>query len=64
MFTGLDISLVTQGIEMLNFISESEERIISKVSDYTAPNVSETIARAIISYTHFVNKNVWGKPPK
>jgi hypothetical protein len=32
------------------------------VEAYTRPAVSEKIARIILSYTHVVNRTVWGKP--
>ena len=36
-------------------------RTFREVSDYTMPNVSDKVVRIILSYTDYVNRNVWKK---
>jgi UDP-N-acetylglucosamine 2-epimerase (non-hydrolysing) len=61
MFTGMNTKRVMQGLKILDYQSRNGLRNISKVKDYIAPNVSEKVARMILSYTDFVNKNIWQK---
>ena len=56
MFTGLAQERILNAIEILSTQKRGAERNILKVTDYHAPNVSEKIARIILSYTDFVNR--------
>ena len=58
MMTGLAWERVDQGLVMLESVL-SEGRQTSIVRDYHAPNVSQTVARVILSYTDYVNRVVW-----
>jgi UDP-N-acetylglucosamine 2-epimerase (non-hydrolysing) len=61
MMTGLEWDRVQQGIEILKEQSQGANRLLRLVGDYSMPNVSEKIVRIIISYTDYVNRNVWKK---
>jgi UDP-N-acetylglucosamine 2-epimerase len=56
MMTGLDFSLIDNALQMLLNPVEGKQ---TDVSDYVAPNVSEKVARIILSYTPYVNRVVW-----
>lgn len=58
MMVGLKKTRILQGLEVL----DSQERdTLRRVHDYSMPNVSEKVLRAILSYTDYVNRVVWGK---
>lgn len=59
MMTGLDLERVLQGISILQRQSRGNDRLLGPVADYTVPNVSEKVARIILSYTDYVKRNVW-----
>ncbi len=61
MMTGLDVERVFQGLEILAGQKRGDERTLRRVADYTMPNVSEKVVRIILSYTDYVNRNVWKK---
>ncbi len=61
MFTGMNIDRILQAIEILTPQPRGEQRLINKVQDYIAPNISEKVLRTIISYTDYVNRVVWKK---
>ena len=61
MFTGMNIDRILQVIAILDQQPKGEKRILRKVYDYEAPNVSEKIVRIIHSYTDYVNRVVWKK---
>ncbi len=58
MMTGLSWDRVKQGLTMLES-NRPEGRQTRIVADYDAPNVSQTVARVILSYTDYVNRVVW-----
>ena len=58
MMTGLDFNVVNNALQMLLNRVEGPQM---DVSDYTAPNVSEKVARIILSYVSYVNRVVWRK---
>jgi UDP-N-acetyl-L-fucosamine synthase len=62
MMTGLAWKRVEQGLQILEAVPNSqkgESRTTRIVSDYDAPNVSQTVVRVIQSYTDYVNRTVW-----
>ena len=61
MMVGLTSERILQGLEILNHQPRGEERLLRLVADYSMPNVSEKVARIILSYTDYVNRVVWKK---
>lgn len=61
MMVGLTSNRILQGLEILQSQRRGEERTLRLVEDYSMPNVSEKIARIILSYTDYVNRVVWKK---
>lgn len=58
MLTGLAWERVAQGLAMLES-GQTEGRQTCLVDDYVSPQVSQTVARLILSYTDYVNRVVW-----
>ncbi len=58
MMTGLAWERVEQGLAMLERDGQ-EGRQTRLVADYDAPQVSQTVARVILSYPDYVNRVVW-----
>ncbi|GIU18056.1 MULTISPECIES: non-hydrolyzing UDP-N-acetylglucosamine 2-epimerase [unclassified Shewanella] len=61
MFTGMCVNRILQAIEILETQPRGEVRLINKVQDYIAPNVSDKVLRTILSYTDYVNRVIWKK---
>ena len=61
MMVGLTAERILQGLEILDHQPRGEERLLRLVADYSMPNVSEKLARIILSYTDYVNRVVWKK---
>lgn len=61
MMVGLDSERVLQGLEILDYQTRGNERMLQLVKDYSISNVSEKVARIILSYTDYVNRVVWKK---
>jgi UDP-N-acetylglucosamine 2-epimerase (non-hydrolysing) len=59
MMVGLNPERVLQGLFQLEFQKRGDERSFRRVADYSMPNVSEKMVRIIISYTDYINRNVW-----
>lgn len=61
MMVGLTAKRILQGLDILDHQPRGEERLLRLVADYSMPNVSEKVARIILSYTDYVNRIVWKK---
>ncbi|QXB02314.1 non-hydrolyzing UDP-N-acetylglucosamine 2-epimerase [Aeromonas sp. FDAARGOS 1416] len=61
MFTGMSFERILQAIEILEKQPRGTVRLINKVPDYIAPNVSDKVLRTILSYTDYVNRVIWRK---
>lgn len=61
MFTGMSVERILQAIEILELQPRGATRLINKVQNYVAPNVSDKVLRTILSYTDYVNRVVWRK---
>ena len=61
MMIGLELERVVQGLEVLRMQPRGNNRMLRQVADYGMPNVSEKVLRIIISYTDYINRNVWKK---
>ncbi|MCE5267212.1 MAG: UDP-N-acetylglucosamine 2-epimerase (non-hydrolyzing) [Planctomycetaceae bacterium] len=61
MMTGLDWQRIQDGLRILENQGRGERRTVLPVVDYSVPNVSEKVARIILSYTDYVNRTVWRK---
>ncbi|GLH68476.1 UDP-N-acetyl glucosamine 2-epimerase [Geothrix rubra] len=59
--TGMEIDRVDQAIQVLHGARLRSGRRTRIVKDYEAPQVSETVVRAIHSYVDYVNRFVWRK---
>ena len=58
--TGFDWPRVVEGLHILETQPKGQDRLLRLVSDYDVPNVSEKVARLIVSYTDYVRRKVWG----
>lgn len=61
MMVGLTTERILQGLDILDHQPRGEERMLRLVDDYSMPNVSEKVARIVLSYTDYVNRVVWKK---
>lgn len=61
MMVGLRSNRVLQGLKILEKQPAGEKRILTRVQDYSTPNVSEKVVRIIHSYVDYVNRIVWKK---
>ncbi|MCY9835627.1 non-hydrolyzing UDP-N-acetylglucosamine 2-epimerase [Aeromonas media] len=61
MFTGMNVDRILQAIDILEKQPRGSVRLINKVKDYVAPNVSDKVLRTIVSYVDYVNRVVWRK---
>jgi UDP-N-acetylglucosamine 2-epimerase (non-hydrolysing) len=63
MMTGLEPECVLDALKVLEAQPTGEQRALRIVADYSIPNVSEEVVRIILSYTSYVNREVWSKVP-
>lgn len=61
MMVGLTTERVLQGLEIVSFQTRGDDRMFRLVNDYSIPNVSEKVARIILSYTDYINRVIWKK---
>ena len=61
MMVGLDSVRIMQGLQILKTQPSGKRRLLSRVSDYSMPNVSDKIVRIIHSYVDYVNRVIWKK---
>lgn len=61
MMVGLTAERILQGLDILDHQPRGEVRLLRLVADYSMPNVSEKVARIILSYTDYINRVVWKK---
>ncbi len=61
MMVGLDSVRVIQALRILADQPRGTRRLLRQVEDYSMPNVSDKVLRIILSYTDYVNRNVWKK---
>jgi len=59
--TGFNPDRIFEGLHLLESQGREEDRTIHLPKDYNVPNVSEKVARIILSYTDYVNRVVWRK---
>lgn len=61
MMVGLNKERILQGLFQLTHEKNSLTRIYRPIADYSIPNVSDKMVRIILSYTSYINQNVWKK---
>jgi UDP-N-acetylglucosamine 2-epimerase (non-hydrolysing) len=61
MMTGLEWDTVKAALGVLEKQPRGADRLIRLVEDYSVPNVSEKVARIILSYKGYVERVVWRK---
>ncbi|EMW6555331.1 UDP-N-acetylglucosamine 2-epimerase (non-hydrolyzing) [Citrobacter werkmanii] len=59
--TGVEPDRILQALEMIKNQPRDNERLLRQVNDYSMPNVSDKVARIILSYTDYVKRVVWRK---
>jgi len=61
MMVGFNIERIDHAITLLSGQLRGEERTLSLVNDYRDHNISEKVARIVISYIDYINRKVWYK---
>jgi UDP-N-acetylglucosamine 2-epimerase len=61
MMVGLNPERIMQGLVQLQSQKRGAERNFRTVADYSMPNVSEKMARIILSYTAYIKRAVWSE---
>lgn len=56
--SGLKKDVILNSLKILEYQEDSD---IKQVKDYSIDNVSDKVLRILISYTNYINKNVWRK---
>ncbi len=62
MMVGLDYDRIRDGLRILDAQPRGEDRLLRMVDDYLPDNVSEKVVRILVSYTDYVNRQVWRRP--
>ncbi len=57
MMVGLSPERIMQGLVQLQYQQTGTERNFRPVADYSMPNVSQKVARIILSYTNYIKKS-------
>lgn len=57
--TGVEPERILQALDIIKNQSRNNERLLRLVNDYSMPNVSDKVARIILSYTDYVKRVVW-----
>ena len=60
-FTGMNSDRILHAAELCASQGRGPDRLLRRVADYIAPNVSEKVVRTILSYTDYVNRFIWKK---
>ena len=61
MMVGLNSDRILQGLKIILNQKRGSERSVHPVADYSKSNVSEKVLRIIVSYTDYINRNVWNE---
>lgn len=61
MLVGLRWERIRQAISVVEQQGRGKNRTLTVAGDYDVANVSEKIVRVLLSYTDYVNRNVWRK---
>ena len=61
MMVGLEDTRIMQALRIIEHQPSGDERLLRRVDDYSATNVSDKVVRIIHSYTDYVNRVVWKK---
>ncbi len=61
MMVGMNYQLVKEAMPILDRQGQCDTRVLCAVADYSCPNVSEKVARIILSYKGYVDRTVWRK---
>lgn len=59
MLTGMNLQTVLQALSILESQPSGNRRLLRMVEDYKAVNVSEKVVRVILSYIHYIQRNVY-----
>ncbi len=63
MLVGLDLDRIRDGLRILAQQPRGGHALLRPVRDYLPDNVSEKVARIVVSYTDYVNRRVWHRSP-
>lgn len=59
--SGLDANRILESIDVVTSQYIDNEYVIKTIFDYETENVSKKVLRIILSYTDYINRNVWHK---